>query len=354
MAVFEPGRLPNESRSTRSRRWARMLPLYIAGLAAGLGIGIGAQTVASPADLLRNDRIADSIQAPGLLSPAGAMPLYDEPRAGEDRDANAARAAIAAWNDPVLTPTDTASWAELLREEQERDASAQTDETPGVEEEPEAAPHETATTPEPSPTAPAASLPIVAPANTPTPSQPAQPAAPTPTPVPPTPAPAPPTPTPVPPTPTPTPAPTKPNFHVPPVPNGPMTDMEQRLFNDLNAERAAAGLPAYRYDPTLSVIARTRSQQMVDQGYFGHTDPHGYSMYVELLAHFGIGTYAWAGENLAVNNFGVHESPERAVVALMNSASHRANILADVFDRVGIGLVTHQDGRKFYTMIFLG
>lgn len=175
------------------------------------------------------------------------------------------------------------------------------------------------------------------------------PPAPTSTPVPPTPTPVPPTPTPVPPTATPEP---RQNFYVPSVPGGPMTGLEQRLFDGLNTQRAAGGLGTYAFDSTASRIARTRSQQMVDQGYFGHVDPHGYTMYVELLGHFGV-SYARAGENLAVNNYGNHESPERAVTSLMNSPSHRANIMSGSFSRVGVGVATHPDGRKFYTIIFL-
>ena len=63
--------------------------------------------------------------------------------------------------------------------------------------------------------------------------------------------------------------------------------MELRLFDLLNAERAAAGLAPYVLDSGLTRVARTRSQQLIDQNYFAHTDPYGYSMYVELLAHFG-------------------------------------------------------------------
>ena len=76
-------------------------------------------------------------------------------------------------------------------------------------------------------------------------------------------------------------------------------------------------------------------------------------MYVELLAHFGYTSYAWAGENLALNNYGVGESPERAVAALMKSPTHKANILAGDFFRIGVGELTTADGRHFYAMIFL-
>jgi uncharacterized protein YkwD len=145
----------------------------------------------------------------------------------------------------------------------------------------------------------------------------------------------------------------KPNFYLPDVPGGPITGLEQRLLDGINAQRTAAGLAPYALDPSLSKIARIRSQQMADQGYFGHVDPYGYSMYVELIQRFGIG-YGWAGENLAMNNYGVGESPERAVVSLMKSPSHAANILAGDFKRVGVGEVTTADGRHIYTMIFVG
>jgi uncharacterized protein YkwD len=162
-------------------------------------------------------------------------------------------------------------------------------------------------------------------------------------------APAPPPPPPPPPA-----AAAKPNFYVPAVSDGPATGLEQRLFDAMNAERVAAGLTPYVYDATLSKIARTRSQQMVDQGYFGHVDPYGYSMYVELIQYFGVTGYGWAGENLALNNFDVSESPERAVAALMRSPTHKANMLEDGFTHAGVGEVLAPDGRHIYSIIFVG
>jgi len=145
---------------------------------------------------------------------------------------------------------------------------------------------------------------------------------------------------------------TRPNFYIPGVVGG-NPSAEQALFEGINAERAAAGLAPYVLDPGLTHIARIRSQQMIDQGYFGHTDPYGYSMYWELLKHFGY-SYAWAGENLARNNYAIGEAPARALTSLMNSPSHRANILAGDFTRIGIGEVTDANGVHYFTMIFLG
>ena len=143
------------------------------------------------------------------------------------------------------------------------------------------------------------------------------------------------------------------DFYLPVVSDGAATDLEARLLGAINAERVAAGLEPYVLDAGLTRIGRIRARQLADQGYFGHTDPAGYLMYVELLSHFGYG-YAWAGENLALNNFAVSESAERAVATLMQSPTHRANLLADDFNRIGIGEYSLPDGRHFYAMTFLG
>ena len=146
----------------------------------------------------------------------------------------------------------------------------------------------------------------------------------------------------------------KSDFYVPAVQGGGASSLEQRLLAGINSERAAAGLPALRYDAGLTKVARTRAQQMADQDYFGHVDPAGYSMYTALLKYFGYSSYAWAGENLAMNNAAAAEASERSLVSLMNSPTHRANILANDFFRVGIGEVTTADGRHIFAMIFLG
>ncbi|MEP6870642.1 MAG: CAP domain-containing protein [Anaerolineaceae bacterium] len=146
----------------------------------------------------------------------------------------------------------------------------------------------------------------------------------------------------------------KSDFYVPAVQGGAPSNLEQRLFAGMNSERAAAGLPALTFDAGLTTVARTRAQQMADQGYFSHVDPAGYTMYTALLKHFGYTSYAWAGENLAMNNASAAEASERSLTSLMNSPTHRANILANDFFRVGVGEVTTTDGRHIFAMIFLG
>ena len=85
------------------------------------------------------------------------------------------------------------------------------------------------------------------------------------------------------------------NFYLPAVSDSAATELELRLLDGINRERIAAGFAPYTLDPGLSQIARVRTVQLADQGYFGHSDPHGYSMYAELLAYYGY-SFAWAGE----------------------------------------------------------
>ena len=338
MSALSAGRLRQAASAVARAGRRKTVPLYVAGLLAGLGMGVAAHYFVEPASSrLDTERFAPPIQAPGMAaasplqsnSPLAAFsnePLLDErgPDATVTADDDAADTQDGATSEDAETNSSTSEPAEANQEGDQPPASA-------------SAPMQqpTATAPAPTPTATTA-----APTRAP----------PTATPVPPTATPVPPTPTPVPPTPTPAP---QSNFYVPQVSGGAMSDLELRLFNGMNAERAAAGMAPLSADGNLVRVARTRSRQMVDQGYFAHVDPYGYTMYVELLNHFGI-PYAWAGENLAVNNFPASRSPERALSRLMDSAPHRANMLSGNFSRVGIGVAIHPDGRKFYTMVFVG
>jgi len=318
MAGFEGARPGSLGEAIREWRWSKYVPLYLAGVAAGAGLGIGLATWPDSA----------VVEAPS--APLAAALVVTEEPAGA----------------PAPFSLGTVETAPIMPV----DASAQIVNGPEVVELPidfVRAAGGAAALPLPAPEAPAiepaAPVAPIVPAAPVAPAAPAAPVAESPVaPVAPAEPVAPPAPQ------------AKPNFYVPSVSAGPVTDMELRLFNRLNEERAAAGLAPFVLDAGLTQIARTRSQQLIDQNYFAHTDPYGYSMYVELLAHFGYTSYAWAGENLAMNNYKLSESPERATIALMNSPTHRANILATDFFRVGIGEITDSSGRHYFTMIFLG
>ena len=95
----------------------------------------------------------------------------------------------------------------------------------------------------------------------------------------------------------------------------------------------------------LSRVARYKSQDMKDKGYFSHTSPT-YGSPFDMMKKFGI-TYRTAGENIAKGQ----RTPQAVVNAWMNSSGHRANILNSSFTQIGVGYVA--DG-NYWTQMFTG
>ncbi|HZS07286.1 MAG TPA: CvpA family protein [Blastocatellia bacterium] len=121
----------------------------------------------------------------------------------------------------------------------------------------------------------------------------------------------------------------------------PRPDLEARMLELVNRERAAAGLAALAPDAELTEVARRHSTDMFVRGYFSHITPEGRSPFDRMRAT-GVRFLA-AGENLAL-------APTLTIAhnGLMNSPGHRANILRPSFGRVGIGIM---DGGRRGLMI---
>lgn len=117
------------------------------------------------------------------------------------------------------------------------------------------------------------------------------------------------------------------------------------MANLLNQDRNFNGLGTLPLDPELSRIARIKSADMRDNGYFAHESPT-YGRVGEMLKRFGY-TYSAAGENIAH-----HANVDKAQAAFMSSAGHRANILGKGWTKMGIGIVMDANGYIYATQIF--
>lgn len=126
-----------------------------------------------------------------------------------------------------------------------------------------------------------------------------------------------------------------------------LTEDERRMLQLVNEERVRLGLSPLEVDMELTRLARLKSQDMVDNGYFSHDSPT-YGSPFDMMERFGI-AYRTAGENLAGN-----QNVEAAHKALMNSEGHRANILNASFTHVGIGIVEGGRYGKMFTQLFIG
>ena len=72
---------------------------------------------------------------------------------------------------------------------------------------------------------------------------------------------------------------------------------EKEVVRLVNKERTSRGLKELTQDWQLSRVARYKSRDMSDNGYFSHTSPT-YGTPFEMIKSFGI-TYKTAGENIA-------------------------------------------------------
>ena len=130
-----------------------------------------------------------------------------------------------------------------------------------------------------------------------------------------------------------------------PTPDSKVTGYEQEVIRLVNEIRAENGLKALTYDWELSRVARYKSQDMKDNGYFSHTSPV-YGTPFQMIKNFGI-SYRSAGENIAKG----YSTPQAVVNGWMNSSGHRANILNANYTHIGVGYVA---SGNYWTQMFIG
>nr|WP_278244311.1 CAP domain-containing protein [Caldisalinibacter kiritimatiensis] len=115
----------------------------------------------------------------------------------------------------------------------------------------------------------------------------------------------------------------------------------------VNAERAKHGLKPLAYNWELSRVARFKSKDMAQVGYFSHTSPT-YGSPFKMMKDFGI-NYSYAGENIAMG----YRTPEDVMKGWMNSPGHRRNILSPNFSQIGVGYAVNNQGTPYWTQMFI-
>ena len=100
----------------------------------------------------------------------------------------------------------------------------------------------------------------------------------------------------------------------------------------VNEERIAAGLPTLTWSSALTEVAVQYATEMATEGFFSHNSLRTGDV-GDRLADAGI-PFRLAGENLAWG-----PTVDRIHIGLMNSPTHRDNILNGRFRNVGIGVV---------------
>lgn len=127
--------------------------------------------------------------------------------------------------------------------------------------------------------------------------------------------------------------------------NKTVSDYEKEVVNLVNNIRKEYGLSPLKLNSELSAVARLKSSDMREKGYFSHTSPT-YGSPFDMMKTFGI-KYRTAGENIAMG----YRTPQAVVDGWMNSKGHRENILNSSFTEIGVGYIANGN---YWTQMFIG
>ncbi len=100
-----------------------------------------------------------------------------------------------------------------------------------------------------------------------------------------------------------------------------------------NVQRQKYNLPALKEDSRLNEAAYQKALNMFEEDYWAHYSPSGKDPwgFIQAAGY----KFSYAGENLARNFY----TSEEVVQAWMDSPSHRANILNNKYEDIGIAVV---------------
>ena len=126
---------------------------------------------------------------------------------------------------------------------------------------------------------------------------------------------------------------------------------EALLTRLTNERRGDSGLAALSVDRALVALARWRSEDMAERDYFSHSiPPTGTKVFDEMGARGYCAVVA--GENIGWLAGSGPGDEERIQRMFLDSPKHRALILGQAWDAIGIGSFTRDDGRHYWTVLF--
>lgn len=156
--------------------------------------------------------------------------------------------------------------------------------------------------------------------------------------------------------------------------------LEQKIHLLINEQRQANGKSPLIFDPQLTLIARTHSQDMVTRNYFEHETPENLSFNdrykqagYDCQRQFDVTSSGYmiseGGENIFQNNLynsvdytngypthydwnDMDSIASSTVDGWMHSEGHRTNILYSVFQNEGIGVAISNDSKVYITENF--
>jgi uncharacterized protein YkwD len=125
-----------------------------------------------------------------------------------------------------------------------------------------------------------------------------------------------------------------------------LTKEEQRIFDLTNKAREEEKLPPLKLNATLVKVARAHSTNMAKQEKMAHElDGKNPSQRIKDSNYAA----SWGGENVGTTKGG---TPEDIFKMWMDSEKHKANILKDKYEEIGIGIARNAKDEAYYTQVF--
>lgn len=119
----------------------------------------------------------------------------------------------------------------------------------------------------------------------------------------------------------------------------------EAVVEKTNAERKKLGLPELQVDQKLNQAALAKAQNMFTEDYWSHNSPKGIEPWF-FIKNSGY-EYQVAGENLARDFM----DTDSMVVAWMNSPTHKANIVHQRYQDIGVAVVNGSLGSIETTLV---
>jgi len=101
-----------------------------------------------------------------------------------------------------------------------------------------------------------------------------------------------------------------------------------------NEFRRKNGLSELKVNPLLNEIAKEKASDMINKKYFSHNSPDGLTPWYWFIKNNY--NYKYAGENLAIDFI----DSSQVIEAWLNSPSHRANLLNQNYQEIGVAVVS--------------
>jgi uncharacterized protein YkwD len=154
-----------------------------------------------------------------------------------------------------------------------------------------------------------------------------------------------------------------------------ISELEKRIHDLINSERARNKADKLHFDKELSQIARAHSADMVKRKFFGHVNPDGNDAskrgrlagYTCRKVYVGFFTEGLAenvyqgslysririmGNRRSYDWYSAEEIARETVQGWMGSPGHRRNIVEKNYEKEGIGVAISSDHKVYVTEMF--